>query len=60
MPGKFELYKDKSGKFRSRPETTGGQVVGTNQRCDTERTYENGVKSAAKNILGAKIEDLTV
>ena len=58
VPGKFELFKDKGGKFRFRLKATNGQVVGTSEQYDSAKACENGIKSVAKNAAGAKIEDL--
>lgn len=33
MPGKFEIYKDKSGKFRWRLATVDGQLIARSGRC---------------------------
>lgn len=49
MPGKFELFRDKSGKFHCRLKVTHGQVVGTGEQYETERACANGIKSVAKN-----------
>ena len=49
MPGKFELYKDKSGKFRYRLKATNGQVILSGQAYKTKVSAKNGIGSVQRN-----------
>ena len=52
MAGKFELYKDKSGKFRFRLKASNGEIIAAGE------AYE-GIESVRKNAAGAIVVDLT-
>lgn len=49
MPGKFEIYKDKSGKFRFRLKTANGQVILASQGYKTKVAAKNGVGAVQRN-----------
>lgn len=49
MPGKFELYKDKGGKFRFRLKATNGQVILASQGYKSKTGCKNGIESVRKN-----------
>ena len=49
MPGKFELYKDKAGKFRYRLKATNGQVILSGQGYKTKVSAKNGISSVQRN-----------
>lgn len=49
MPGKFELYKDKGGKFRFRLKANNGQIILTSQGYATKTSAKNGVASVERN-----------
>jgi uncharacterized protein YegP (UPF0339 family) len=51
--------KDSKGKFMFNIKAVNGQVVGTSERYDSEKSCENGIRSVGKSAPGAKIEDLT-
>jgi len=59
MAGKFELYKDKSGKFRFRLKSSNGQVIATGEAYETKASALNGIESVKKNSAGAKTDDQT-
>lgn len=42
MAGKFEVYTDKSGKFRFRLKASNGRVVATGEAYDTKAAAKNG------------------
>ena len=48
MAGKFEVYKDRSGKFRFRLKASNGQVVATGEAYET--------KAAAKRAANRSCE----
>jgi uncharacterized protein YegP (UPF0339 family) len=49
MPGKFELFKDKGGKFRFRLKANNGQVILASQGYQTKVAAKNGVDSVQRN-----------
>jgi len=60
MAGKFELYKDKAGKFRFRLKASNGQVIATGEAYETKASAAKGIESVRKNAGGAAVRpDLT-
>ncbi len=59
MAGKFELYKDKSGKFRFRLKASNGQVIATGEAYESKASAMKGIESVMKNAVDAKIDDQT-
>lgn len=59
MAGKFELYQDKSGKFRFRLKASNGQVIATGEAYETKASALNGIESVKKNSSGATTVDQT-
>ncbi len=55
MAGKFEIYKDKSGKFRFRLKSGNGQIIATGEGYETKRSCLNGIESIKKNAPDAEI-----
>ncbi|KRE56090.1 YegP family protein [Phycicoccus sp. Soil748] len=53
MAGKFELYKDKAGKYRFRLKASNGQVIATGEAYESKAAAENGIKSVQTNAAGA-------
>lgn len=49
MPGKFEVYKDKGGKFRFRLKATNGQTILVSQAYKTKVSAKNGIGSVQRN-----------
>lgn len=60
MAGKFELYKDASGKFRFRLKASNGQIIATGgEAYETKRSALGGIASVQKNAPDAPIDDQT-
>lgn len=59
MAGKFELYKDGSGKFRFRLKASNGQVVAVGEAYETKASAMKGIESVRKNAAGASVDDQT-
>ncbi len=59
MAGKFELYKDKGGKFRFRLKASNGQIIASSEAYNSKKSAENGIASVQKNAPYAAINDLT-
>ena len=57
MAGKFELYKDKAGKFRFRLKAGNGQVIATGEAYESKAAAMNGIESVKKNAGDAKVDD---
>jgi uncharacterized protein YegP (UPF0339 family) len=53
MPGKFEIYKDKSGKFRWRLTTANGHLIARSSGCYlTKRHAVKGLGGALTLVNG--------
>ena len=59
MAGKFEISKDKAGKYRFHLKASNGQIIAVSQAYDTRASAEKGIESVKTNAPGAKVEDLT-
>ncbi len=49
MPGKFEIYNDKSGAFRFRLKAANGQIILASQGYKNKAGCQKGVESVKKN-----------
>lgn len=56
---RFELLESKNGKFYFNLKAGNGQVIGTSEMYESEAGRKNGINSVMKNVVDAKIEDLT-
>ncbi len=54
---KFEVYKDKAGKFRFRLKATNGEIIAVGEDYETKANCLNGVDSVRRNAPDAPIED---
>jgi uncharacterized protein YegP (UPF0339 family) len=59
MAGKFELYRDKSGKYRFRLKASNGQVIAVGEAYETKASAVKGIESVRKNAGGATVDDQT-
>jgi uncharacterized protein YegP (UPF0339 family) len=60
MAGKFELYKDKAGKFRFRLKASNGQIIATSSEAyESKAAAQNGIDSIKRHVADAAIADLT-
>ena len=59
MPGKFEVYKDKAGKFRFRLKASNGQVIAVGEAYESKASAMKGVQSVQKNAPTATVDDQT-
>jgi uncharacterized protein YegP (UPF0339 family) len=59
MAAKFEISKDKSGKFRFHLKAANGEIVAASQAYDTKAGAEKGIESVKTNASAAKVVDLT-
>jgi uncharacterized protein len=49
MAGKFELYTDKSGKFRFRLKAGNGEIIAVSEAYESKASARNGIESVRKN-----------
>jgi len=56
---KYEIYKDKGGKFRFRLVASNGEIIATSEAYESKTECINGVKSVTENSRKADIYDLT-
>ncbi|MEM6553568.1 MAG: YegP family protein [Planctomycetota bacterium] len=59
MAGKFEMYKDKAGKFRFRLKAGNGQVIAVGEAYESKAACENGIESIKTNAPDAPVDDQT-
>ncbi len=59
MAGKFEISKDKSGKFRFHLRAANGEIIAASQGYETRASAEKGIESIKANAPDAKVVDLT-
>jgi hypothetical protein len=59
MAGKFELYADKSGKFRFRLKASNGQIIAASEAYNSKSSALNGIQSVKTNAPDAPIDDQT-
>jgi uncharacterized protein YegP (UPF0339 family) len=55
MSGKFEVYEDRSGKFRFRLKASNGQVVASGEAYETKAAARKGCESVQKAADGASV-----
>ena len=58
--GKFEIKKDKAGKFRFNLKAGNGQVILTSEGYNTKSACENGIDSVRKNAKDKARVDMLV
>jgi len=49
VAGKFEIYQDKSGKFRFRLKAANGQIIAVGEAYESKASAKNGMESVQKN-----------
>lgn len=55
MAGKFEVYEDRSGKFRFRLKATNGQVVAVGEAYESKAAAKKGCESVQRAAEGAEV-----
>jgi uncharacterized protein len=55
MAGKFEVYKDRAGKYRFRLKASNGQVIATGEAYETKAAAKKGCESVQNAATGAAI-----
>ncbi|MCL4150455.1 UNVERIFIED_CONTAM: hypothetical protein GTU68_012068 [Idotea baltica] len=59
MAGKFELFKDKAGKFRFRLKAGNGEIIAASEAYSSKASAEKGIESVRKNASTAPLDDQT-
>ena len=59
MAGKFEITKDKAGKFRFRLKAGNGEIIAVSEAYETKPSAKNGIESMKTNAPGATVVDLS-
>jgi uncharacterized protein YegP (UPF0339 family) len=59
MSGKFEITKDKAGKFRFRLKAGNGEIIAVSEAYESKAAAHNGVESVKKNAAEASVVDLS-
>jgi uncharacterized protein len=59
MAGKFEISKDKSGKFRFHLKAANGEIIAASQGYETKASAEKGIASVKTSAPDAQVVDLT-
>ena len=59
MAAKFEIGKDKSGKFRLPLKTAIGEIIAASQGYETKESAHKGIESVKTSAPAAKVVDLT-
>jgi len=55
MAGKFELYKDRAGKYRFRLKAGNGEIIATSEAYESKAGAKNGIESVRKNAPDAPL-----
>lgn len=58
MAGKFEIYEDKSGKFRFRLKAGNGQVIAVGQAYNTKDSALKGIESIRTHAANANVVEV--
>ena len=58
MAGKFEVYKDKSKKFRFRLKAGNGEIIASSEAYESKAGCMKGIESVRKNAPKAKLVEL--
>jgi uncharacterized protein len=59
MAGKFEITKDKAGKYRFRLKAGNGEIIAVSEAYETKVSAKNGIESVKKNAADAAVVDTT-
>jgi uncharacterized protein YegP (UPF0339 family) len=59
VAGKFEIYKDKAGKFRFRLKAGNGEIIASSEAYESKAAAKNGIASVQKNAPDATVVDQT-
>ena len=57
MTGKFEITKDRAGRFRWRLKASNGEIILTGQSYESKEGTKRGIESVKSNTPKAPVED---
>jgi uncharacterized protein len=57
MAAKFEISKDKAGKFRFHLKAPNGEIIAASQGYETKASAEKGIAAINTHAPGANVED---
>ena len=60
MPGKFEIKKDKTGKFRFNLIAANGEIIASSEAYESKEACKSGIQSVKTNAPSAEIVDKTM
>jgi uncharacterized protein YegP (UPF0339 family) len=58
MAAKFEVYQDKSGKYRFRLKAGNGEVIATGEAYESKTGCMKGIESVKKNAADAEVKEI--
>ena len=59
MAAKFELFKDKAGKFRFRLKAGNGEIIAASEAYNSKASAKKGIDSVRANAADAAVDDQT-
>lgn len=59
MAAKFEVYRDKAGKYRFRLKAGNGEIIAVGEAYESKNAAMAGVQSVQRNAPAAAVEDMT-
>jgi uncharacterized protein YegP (UPF0339 family) len=57
MPGKFEITKDKTGKFKFNLIAPNGEIIAASEAYESKEACKNGIQSVKTNAPSAETVD---
>jgi len=60
MPAKFEIKKDKAGKYRFNLIASNGEIIASSEAYESKDSCKNGIQSVKTNAPTAEIVDKTI
>jgi uncharacterized protein len=57
MAAKFEITKDKAGKFRFHLKAPNGEIIAASQGYESKASAEKGIEAIKTHAPSAKVED---
>lgn len=58
MAGKFEIFKDKAGKFRFRLKASNGEIVAASEAYEAKASAVKGCEAVQRAAAGATIVEV--
>ncbi len=57
--GKFEVYTDKSGRFRFRLKASNGEIIAVGEAYSSKAACMKGIQSVKRNAPNSTVVDIT-